>query len=134
MPGHHLSRVSELIRREISHYIFTRASGSEIARASVNEVRVTPDFRSARVYVGVIGDETVRRRVLDTLEGERVEIQAVLSRRIRMRNTPHLEFVADDAIERGARILEIMDRLEPGAEGDPRSGNGGAATPAEGDG
>lgn len=130
MPGHHLRRVSELIRREISHYIFTRASGSEIARASVNEVRVAPDFRSARVYVGVVGDDAVRRRVLEMLEGERVEIQSVLARRIRTRNTPHLEFVADDAIERGTRILEILDRLDMGDE-TPGAGGDGAASSTE---
>lgn len=128
MPGHHLSRASELIKREISHYVFTHASGGEIARASVNEVRVSPDFRTARVYVGVIGDDALRRRVLDLLEAERVEIQSILARRIRTRNTPHLEFVADDAIERGTRILEILDNLgldDNASETGPGDGSGG---------
>ncbi len=111
MSGYRLNRVSELIKREISHYLFTHHSGSEVARASINGVRVSADFRVADVYVGVVGDEDQRQRVIDLLEADRAEIQSRLARRIRMRNTPHLRFRIDTAIERGTRVLELMKEL-----------------------
>jgi ribosome-binding factor A len=37
--------------------------------------------------------------------------QTELSRRVQMKHTPHLNFRLDDAIERGTRVIDIMDEL-----------------------
>jgi ribosome-binding factor A len=40
-------------------------------------------------------------------------LQAGLSRHIVLKYTPHLVFHLDDSIERGARVLEILQEIEP---------------------
>jgi hypothetical protein len=46
-----------------------------------------------------------------------------------MRNTPHIEFVGDDSIERGTRILEIMDSLGLTDDETPTSDDDGPDSP-----
>jgi ribosome-binding factor A len=37
--------------------------------------------------------------------------QTELSRRVHIKHTPHLHFRLDEAIERGSRIITLMDEL-----------------------
>jgi ribosome-binding factor A len=54
---------------------------------------------------------------LSKLESHRVALQAGLARHVVLKYTPHLLFHLDDSIERGTRIIEIMQQLEtPQAE------------------
>jgi ribosome-binding factor A len=50
--------------------------------------------------------------VVDKLEAHRPALQAELSLHVVLKYTPHLVFHLDDSIERGARVLEILQDLE----------------------
>jgi ribosome-binding factor A len=50
--------------------------------------------------------------VVDKLEAHRAALQAELSRHVVLKYTPHLVFHLDDSIERGARVLEILQDIE----------------------
>ena len=79
---------------------------------TINQVDVTPDLKSAHVYVSVLGSKG-RKEVLPKLEANRVALQADLSKHVVLKYTPHLVFHLDDSIERGSRVLEIMQEIEP---------------------
>ena len=79
---------------------------------TVNQVDVTPDLKSAHVYISVLGSKG-RNEVLPKLEANRAALQADLSRHVVLKYTPHLVFHLDDSIERGSRVLEIMQEIEP---------------------
>ena len=79
---------------------------------TVNQVDVTPDLKSAHVYISVLGSEG-RKDVLPKLEANRAALQADLSKHVVLKYTPHLVFHLDDSIERGARVLEILQEIEP---------------------
>ena len=53
---HRLLRVNELLKRELST-IITREMTFENVLVTVNQVDVTPDLKSAHVYVSVLGSE-----------------------------------------------------------------------------
>jgi len=38
-------------------------------------------------------------------------LQAEVSKRVVLKHTPHLSFKLDDSIERGSRVLNILDDL-----------------------
>ena len=78
---------------------------------SVNAVDVTPDLKSAHVFVSILGP-VPGASVIDKLEAHRPALQAELSRHVVLKYTPHLVFHLDDSIERGARVLEILQDLE----------------------
>jgi ribosome-binding factor A len=107
---HRQLRVNELVKRELSA-IITREINFEGVLVSVNAVDVTPDLKSAHVFVSILGP-VPGASVIDKLEAHRAALQAELSRHVVLKYTPHLVFHLDDSIERGARVLEILQDLE----------------------
>jgi ribosome-binding factor A len=108
---HRLLRVNELLKRELSA-LLVREMTFENLLVTVNQVDVTPDLKSAHVYISVLGSEG-RKEVLPKLEANRAALQADLSKHVVLKYTPHLVFHLDDSIERGSRILEILQEIEP---------------------
>ena len=108
---HRLLRVNELIKREISA-IIGREISFDAALVTVNQVDVTPDLKSAHVFVSVLGSES-GANVLTKLESHRVQFQAELAKRVVLKYTPHLVFHLDNSIERGTRVIKILQEIEP---------------------
>ncbi|MGI8890433.1 MAG: 30S ribosome-binding factor RbfA [Chthoniobacterales bacterium] len=104
-------RVNELLKRELSALI-VRDMTFENSLVTVNQVNVTPDLKNAHVYVSVLGGNG-RKDVLPKLEANRVALQAGMSKHVVLKYTPHLVFHLDDSIERGSRVLEILQEIEP---------------------
>jgi ribosome-binding factor A len=113
---HRLLRVNELVKRELSSRI-TREINFEPALVTVRSVDVTPDLKSAHVFVSVLGSAS-KSDVLAKLEAHRVELQSDLAKQVVLKYTPHLVFHLDDSIERGTRIIEIMRELETPERGE----------------
>ncbi len=107
---HRQLRVNEVVKRELSA-IIAREINFEGILVSVNAVDVTPDLKSAHVFVSILGPEP-GASVITKLEARRPALQAELSRHVVLKYTPHLVFHLDDSIERGSRVLEILQDLE----------------------
>ena len=112
---HRLIRVAEILKRELSMVIL-REVPSDGALITVNAVDVSPDLRNATVHVGILGTATQQRQTLERLEQHRVVLQAETAKRVVLKFTPHLHFQLDESIERGSRVLDILDELDTGGE------------------
>jgi ribosome-binding factor A len=80
-----------------------------IGFVTVTRVSLTPDFRLARISVGVLGPEAEREKTLTGLRQAAGYLRRELGRRLRIRHTPELVFDYDtglDATDRVARLLE----------------------------
>ena len=93
---------------------------------TVTGVRVARDLRSAVVWFsslsqGPSGPLSGKHRDPDAaaavLAGHRPRLQAEIARQLRLRRTPELSFVPDPAIAAGARVEDILRRLQNGGEG-----------------
>jgi len=107
---HRMLRINEVVKRELSG-IVAREVNFEGALVSINQVDVTPDLKNAHVFVSVLGTEA-RDSVMSKLASHRPALQGELARHVTMKYTPHLIFHLDDSIERGARVIEIMQEME----------------------
>ena len=105
-------RVRELLKREIGEIIRREVPLSEAGLISVNDVLMSSDLHSATVYVGVLGNKEQKKKAATLLEGHRTRIQGLLGRAVVLKYTPTLKFVVDDSIERGNRVIEIIDELD----------------------
>jgi len=104
-------RVRELLKREIGSLITQDYEFN--ALVTVNDVDVTPDLRNGHVFIGVIGSEQEKSKVVNKLNRERGMIQKKISKRLVMKFTPKLHFKSDESIERGVRTLNVIDSLDP---------------------
>jgi ribosome-binding factor A len=107
-----LERVRELLKRELGEIIRREIPISEAGLITVNEVGVAADLKSAVVYVGVIGTPAQRKKAASLLDKESKRFQGMIGRAVVLKYTPHLKFEVDEAIERGNRVLAIIDELE----------------------
>ena len=104
-------RVNELVKREISQVLHTDYREQAIA-ITITEVDVSPDLRNARIYYSVLGDESVARKAEKFFSSNRKEIRHKISKVIVLKYLPHLRFYRDSSIERGNRVVELLDEME----------------------
>ena len=114
-------RVRELLKRELGEIIRREIPIGEAGLLTVNEVAVSNNLHSAVVYIGVVGTVEQRKKAASVLDRERKHIQGLVGRSVILKYTPQLKFVIDESIERGNRVLEILDELE---RTDPSSDEG----------
>ncbi len=108
--SHRLKRVEEAIRRELGALI-NRHLVFEEGMVTIHDVSVAPDLRQCHIYLGVVPNTVYAGGVLQKLEENRSMLQTGLSQRVVLKYTPHLHFHLDDSIERGVRVLQIMDEI-----------------------
>ena len=107
---HRLERVCEVIKRELG-LIIVRELTFAAPLVTISAVDITPDLKQAHIFVSALGSEGQKRRALEQLEQNRAMLQAELAKRIVLKHTPHLNFKFDESIERGTRVLGILDEL-----------------------
>ena len=113
-----VDRVKALLQRELGQLISEELTDPRIAFATVTEVDVTPDLRTARVHVSVLGSEEERGATLQALERAKRHLRRALGERTDLRLVPELAFVEDRSAERAARIATLLreagrDKPEP---------------------
>jgi ribosome-binding factor A len=112
MQSHRLLRVRELLKRQIGEVIRREISISDAGLISVNDVGVAGDLHSAMVFVSIVGTPEQQRKGVAILRKERKRLQTLVGRSVVLKYTPQLRFVVDDSIERGNRVLKIIDEIE----------------------
>jgi ribosome-binding factor A len=110
-----LVRLNELLQREISLVLHTRFS-AEAARITITGVRITPDLHEAKVYFTVFGALPPPDEALRWLGSTVPVLSQHLSKHVKMRFQPKLQFIADDQPDRADRVLRLLDELESGRE------------------
>eukprot|EP01031_Cornospumella_fuschlensis_P049730 gene49730-60882_t len=110
--SHRVQRVGELVKRELSMILEKDYSFGDCI-ATVHDVRPTPDLKQCFVYVGVLGPEDQKEKVIHKLMKERAFLQKALHKRVIMKHSPTLFFRLDTTIERGVGILNAIDNLPP---------------------
>ncbi len=105
-------RVRELLKREIGEIIRREIPVTEAGVISVNDVGVASDLHSATVFVGVFGNADQKKRALNLLQENRKRIQGLVGKSVILKYTPQLKFVVDESVERGNRVLQILDELD----------------------
>lgn len=109
--GNRTLRVNELLKREVSQYIH-RELGSEVVGVTITDVESSSDFKSATVYFSMVGDTTATAAMEQRLNAIAQDINQELRHTITLRNIPRIRFKHDTSMERGSRILQILDQID----------------------
>jgi len=109
MTTERMRRVNQVIREVIGDAISTELDDPRIGFVTVTAVDTSPDLRSARVYVSVLGDRSEREDTLAALAASHGLLQARIASEMRIKYTPTLSFHYDDGPERGVRLARLLD-------------------------
>jgi ribosome-binding factor A len=117
MQSQRLTRINELLRREIAALLFREMTetGFDLAAVTITRAEISSNLRHARISVSVRGDDETVRRVFSLLQLHRPAIQKQLRDHVILKYTPILHFERDESLSEGDRILQILDHLPPPA-------------------
>ena len=108
-------RVAHLMQREVAEILERRMRDPRIGTmVSVTDVEVTRDLSFARIYVSLLATGEERDRILHALQSAAGWVRHELSPRLGLREVPELRFELDDSVERGARVDNILRRIQSG--------------------
>ena len=115
MPNLRHERVRELLKREIGEAIRREFHVNDVGIITVNDVDVAGDFKSAVVFISILGNPAQQKRGLTVLNENRIRLQGLIARAVVLKFTPTLKFVADDSIVRGkVRVRRRKDIIYEG--------------------
>jgi len=105
-------RVAELIKKAVSQIIIEKVSDPRIGFISVTDVKITPDLKTAKIFITVFGDEKVKKDTLAGLKSATPFIRGELGNEIDFKFVPEIYFVYDKDVEKASRLLTIMNKLD----------------------
>jgi ribosome-binding factor A len=111
------ARLDELMREEISSVLQREVDDPRIGFVTITDVEVTPDLSHANVWVSVIGSPDEKRQTLRALSHAMPFVRARLGK-LRLKRVPDLHVKEDETAARGTRLLQILEELEQGRDGD----------------
>ena len=113
MATNRINRINEDIQRTLADLLRTVKDPRVQGLISITRVDTTTDLRYCRVYVSVL-DRSDVKDVVKGLKSAAGYLRRELGRELTLRYTPELQFVADDSIERGVRMVSMIDEILEG--------------------
>ena len=103
-----VGRINEEIQRELSSLFRTlKDPRVQSGMVTITHVDTTSDLRYSRIYVSVL-EKSLEKDVIRGLKSAAGYLRRELGANMSLRYTPELQFIADDSIEYGAHILEML--------------------------
>jgi ribosome-binding factor A len=112
MPPLRQERVRELLKRALGEVIRREFNVTEVGLITVNDVDCAGDLKSATVFISILGNPDQQKRALAVLTEHRVRIQGLVAKEVVLKYTPKLRFDIDDSVNRGNRVMQILEDLE----------------------
>ena len=120
--AHRIERVNNLIRQELSDLLQRQVKDPRLGDfIAITEVSTSPDLRYAKVFVSCMGSEKEKQEVLSGLVAASGFFRNRLAKHLRLRRIPEISFQWDDSIERGAHLLQLIDKVNTSSTPDQHS-------------
>ena len=108
-----LNRINEELRKELSNILAYELKNPNVTgMLSVTRVKITPDFKYAKVYVSIMNSKDIDKTMAG-LKDSAGFIRSRIAKEVNLRITPELDFEIDDSLEYGARIDSILREIMP---------------------
>ena len=113
MAGYRVDRVSEDIKREIAAIMRELKDPRIQGMLTVVNVDVSSDASFAKVYVSAMEGIETAKLAVKGLTSATGYIRREVGKRLHLRKTPELKFIADDSIERGMKNDKKLGDILP---------------------
>jgi ribosome-binding factor A len=109
-----ITRVNELLRREIAEALFhvMNEANLDLSAITITRVIASRNLRNARVLVSIRDNVERRKSIIGMLVRHRVAMQAMINKDCQLKFTPRLVFELDPSLEKGDHVLAVLSKLE----------------------
>ena len=106
-----IDRVRQELRHQISLIVQQELNDPRIGFVTITNVTVTADLQHARVFFSILGDESSAEAAKEGLNSAAGFVRRLIGQRMRMKFTPHIEFVYDEQNSPQSPIEDIIDKI-----------------------
>ncbi|MBR1870250.1 MAG: 30S ribosome-binding factor RbfA [Kiritimatiellae bacterium] len=108
-----IERINALLKRVLGEAMPRVLANDDVQSIliTVTGVFCAADLRDATVSVSVFGDEALQERALGHLVHHARDFQRAIAREVKLKFTPLLHFKLDHSLEKGDKVLQILDSL-----------------------
>lgn len=112
MANNRIGRINEEIQRELSALLRTvKDPRLQSGLVTITHVDTTSDLRLSKIYISALNKDQ-EKDMMKGLKSAAGYLRRELGAALRLRYTPELQFIADDSIQQGAHILEMLRNPE----------------------
>lgn len=112
MSEKRVRRIAEEIKKIISSLIFKDLKDPRIDQmASITHVDLTNDYTLAKIYISTF-DEEKRQDTVDGLNSAKGFIKREISKDLKLRIMPEINFYTDDSIEKSFELFEVLNKVK----------------------
>ncbi len=109
-------RVDHLLQEEISAIVQREVHDPRVGFVTITSVETTSDLQHATVWASVIGDAVQRKASMEALGRAMPFVRHRLGG-LRLRRVPDLHLREDDSVQRGTRVMKLLDQVQAELEG-----------------
>ncbi len=110
MPNFKNSRLAEDIMREISGLIRERVKDPRVNGSMISIVRteLSGDGSHCKIYISSFDGLDAAKNAVKGLESASGILRREISNKLHLRKCPELKFIADDSIEKSAKLISRL--------------------------
>lgn len=116
MASNRIGRINEEIQKELASLLRNlKDPRVQETMISITRVETTPDLRYTKVYASFL-DESKALDAMKGLKSASGYLRRELGSALNLRYTPEIQWVLDDSITYGAKMLKLIDSLDTGEQ------------------
>jgi ribosome-binding factor A len=108
-----VSRVASLIKREVSQMLLSGIKDDRVGAGmvSITDIDLSGDLQHATIFVSIYGTEEAKAETMEGLKASQGFVRRELAHRIRLRRSPEITFSEDFSLERGDRMVHLLNQI-----------------------
>lgn len=103
-------KVESLVQQVVANGLLAELGG-EMARVTVTRVEVSPDLRSALVWIGIVAEGSAQQQLFERIEELRPQLQRDVAGQMTTKFVPRLQLKLDSGGEYAARMERLLSDL-----------------------
>lgn len=105
-------KLEALLKQEISEILRKEFGDPRIGFVTITDAEVSSDVSHAKVFVSILGSEEQKKESLKVLKHAQSYVRQLLSKRVKLRTVPTIDFRIDESIDEGMKITELLEQVK----------------------
>jgi ribosome-binding factor A len=108
-----IERVASMVKREVSQMLLNGIKDDRVGAGmvSVTDVIVSGDLQHTKIFVSIYGTDEAKAETMEGLKSATSYVRSQLGQRLQLRRTPEVVFLEDHSLERGDKMLILLNQL-----------------------
>ncbi|OGC08466.1 ribosome-binding factor A [candidate division KSB1 bacterium RBG_16_48_16] len=123
MQHNRAERIAAQIKAEVGQILLTKAREPYLSYVTVTRVSVSKDLKYSKIFYSVLGEDDKIQKAGIGLQRALKYIRSELSKALRIRLMPEIQFIYDDSVAYADRIQHLINDIHREEQEKPNGGD-----------